>query len=91
MEPGRAPICLNLTPTNICRSICVLHLPEPRSGGFKPWSLVGEGVARHMLRLERAIEPALGRFAAFRMLLIVEKSSATHSAVHHGGMRAEAS
>ena len=47
----------------------------PLSGGFKPWSLVGEGVARHMLRLERALEPALGRFAAFRMLLIVEKAS----------------
>ena len=44
-------------------------------GGFKPWSLVGEGAARRLLRLERAIEPALGRFAAFRMLLIVEKAN----------------
>ena len=63
----------------------------PLSGGFKPWSLVGEGVARHILRLERAIEPALGRFAAFRMLLIVEKSSATHSPAPDRGMRGEAS
>lgn len=46
----------------------------PLSGGFKPWSLVGEGVARRMLRIERAIEPVLGRLAAFRMLLVVEKS-----------------
>ena len=45
----------------------------PLSGGFKPWSLVGEGVARRMLRVERAIEPVLGRFTAFRMMLIVEK------------------
>jgi SAM-dependent methyltransferase len=45
----------------------------PLSGGFKPWSLVGEGVARRMLRIERAIEPVLGRLAAFRMLLVVEK------------------
>jgi SAM-dependent methyltransferase len=46
----------------------------PLSGGFKPWSLVGEGMARRMLRIERAIEPVLGRLAAFRMLLVVEKS-----------------
>jgi hypothetical protein len=45
----------------------------PLSGGFKPWSLIGAGAARHLLRLERAIEPVLGRLAAFRMLLIVEK------------------
>jgi SAM-dependent methyltransferase len=45
----------------------------PLSGGFKPWSLIGQGMARHMLRLERAVEPALGRFAAFRMMLVVEK------------------
>jgi SAM-dependent methyltransferase len=45
----------------------------PLSGGFKPWSLIGEGMARRMLRIERAVEPVLGRLAAFRMLLIVEK------------------
>jgi SAM-dependent methyltransferase len=47
----------------------------PLSGGFQPWSLVGEGVARRLLRIERALEPALGRFAAFRMLLTVEKAT----------------
>ncbi len=47
----------------------------PLSGGFKPWSLVGEGLARRMLRIERRIEPVLGRFTAFRMMLVVEKSS----------------
>jgi hypothetical protein len=30
-------------------------------------------LARRVLRLERAIEPALGRFMAFRMMLVVEK------------------
>jgi hypothetical protein len=30
-------------------------------------------MARRMLRMERALEPALGRVAAFRMMLIVEK------------------
>jgi hypothetical protein len=47
----------------------------PLSGGFKPWSLIGAGAARRLLRLERAIEPVLGRLAAFRMLLIVEKAA----------------
>jgi hypothetical protein len=47
----------------------------PLSGGFKPWSLVGDGVARRLLRIERALEPALGRCAAFRMLLMVEKAT----------------
>ncbi len=46
----------------------------PLSGGFKPWSLVGAGMARRMLRIERALEPALGRFMAFRMMLTVEKA-----------------
>jgi SAM-dependent methyltransferase len=45
----------------------------PLSGGFKPWSLLGAGMARQLLRIERAIEPVLGRFMAFRMMLTVEK------------------
>jgi hypothetical protein len=37
--------------------------------------LIGEGVARRLLRIERAIEPALGRLTGFRMLLTVEKAA----------------
>jgi SAM-dependent methyltransferase len=48
----------------------------PLSGGFKPWSLLGAGVARRLLRVERVVEPLLGRFTAFRMMLVVEKTSA---------------
>jgi SAM-dependent methyltransferase len=47
----------------------------PLSGGFKPWSLIDAGTARRMLRIERVLEPVLGRVAAFRILLIVEKST----------------
>jgi SAM-dependent methyltransferase len=47
----------------------------PLSGGFKPWSLIGEGAARRLLAVERAVEPALGRWMAFRMMLTVEKAS----------------
>jgi SAM-dependent methyltransferase len=48
----------------------------PLSGGFKAWSLVPRVLASPMLRVERAIEPFLGRFAAFRMMLIIEKTNA---------------
>jgi SAM-dependent methyltransferase len=47
----------------------------PLSGGFQRWNLVSERVARQMLRLERAIEPILGRYVAFRMMLIIEKAT----------------
>lgn len=46
----------------------------PLSGGFKPWTLIPESLARHFLRIEHAIEPAVGRLGAFRMMLVVEKT-----------------
>jgi SAM-dependent methyltransferase len=46
----------------------------PLSGGFQAWSLIGEGAVRSLLRIERALEPMLGRLAGFRMLLMVEKT-----------------
>lgn len=49
-------------------------LSYPLSGGFKPWSLIPAGLCPAVLRLERAIEPIVGRLAAFRMLLVVEKA-----------------
>jgi len=45
----------------------------PLSGGFKPWTLIPAGLACRLLRIERALEPVLGRWMAFRMLLVVEK------------------
>jgi SAM-dependent methyltransferase len=45
----------------------------PMSGGFKSWSLLSTKLARRMLRIERVVEPIVGRFIAFRMLLIFEK------------------
>ena len=46
------------------------------SGGFKNWSLISERVARGLLRLERPLEPAIGRLLAFRMMLVIDKSPA---------------
>jgi SAM-dependent methyltransferase len=45
----------------------------PLSGGFKPWSLLPDRAGSFILGLEKKLEPALGRFLAFRLLTIMEK------------------
>jgi len=47
----------------------------PLSGGFQSWSLIGEGAARRLLRIERALEPMFGRVAGFRLLLTVDQAT----------------
>jgi len=45
----------------------------PLSGGFQAWTLLTPALARALLAVERRLEPALGRFMGFRMMLVVEK------------------
>ena len=45
----------------------------PLSGGFQPWSLLPDRVGHSILKLERKLEPVLGRFLAFRLLTIMER------------------
>lgn len=47
----------------------------PCSGGFKPWSLLTESMARAMLRIEKGVESSLGRHFGFRLLMVVEKTA----------------
>lgn len=47
----------------------------PLSGGFKNWSLLPCFLAPPMLRLERCLEPILGRVFGFRMMVVVERLS----------------
>jgi hypothetical protein len=47
----------------------------PLSGGFKPWSLMPATLVRPALRFERLLEPWIGRLAAFRMMLVIEKTT----------------
>jgi SAM-dependent methyltransferase len=63
-----------------------LHLVEyrriglfsyPLSGGFRPWSLIPAAAVRPLLRLERVLEPLLGRFMAFRLIATLEWRPAT--------------
>jgi SAM-dependent methyltransferase len=46
----------------------------PLSGGGRSWSLISDRLARRVLALERAIEPVVGHWTAFRMMLVVEKA-----------------
>src|SRR5829696_3594560 len=43
----------------------------PLSGGLKSWSLVNGAMAKLGLAVERRLEPALGRIAGFRMMLVI--------------------
>jgi SAM-dependent methyltransferase len=45
----------------------------PLSGGFKSRNLISDRLARRLLRAERTLAPIVGRFAGFRMMLVVEK------------------
>lgn len=47
----------------------------PLSGGFQRWTLINADLARRLLRIENAIEPLLGRFLGFRMMIVIEKIS----------------
>lgn len=47
----------------------------PLSGGFRPWCLLTQGMARALLALERVAEPVLGRFSAFRLFVVVERET----------------
>jgi SAM-dependent methyltransferase len=60
----------------IARVVWFALAAYPLSGGFQPWSLLSAGMARRLLRLEHAIEPLIGRLAAFRVMIVIEKKPA---------------
>lgn len=60
---------------NIARVDWFSFAAYPLSGGFKRWSLITQWLAHKALQLEHALEPIMGRFAAFRLMMIVEKKS----------------
>lgn len=45
----------------------------PMSGGFRPWSLLPLQLIGPLLRLERWLEPLLGRLMAFRLVAVIER------------------
>jgi SAM-dependent methyltransferase len=61
----------------ICRVDWFAFAVYPLSGGFKSWSLIPRSLVRPALRAERAVEGAIGRFAGFRMMLVIEKTGSS--------------
>ena len=55
-------------------------LAYPLSGGFRSWSLVPERVASPLLRLEEWMLPAMGKWMAFRMFVVLQRIAAPKSA-----------
>ena len=47
----------------------------PLSGGFRQWTLVPQAAAAPLLKLEDRLLPVVGRWAAFRMLVVVERTA----------------
>jgi SAM-dependent methyltransferase len=60
----------------ISRTDWFAFLVYPLSGGFQPWSFMPQNFAGPALAMERKIEGIIGRFTAFRMMLIIEKREA---------------
>lgn len=48
-------------------------LAYPMSGGFRPWSLLPASLAEPVLRMERMLEPALGKAFGFRLLAVLDR------------------
>ena len=65
-------LCPELT---IRKTVWFSSLSYPLSGGFKWWSLLTAGLARRVMKCERRIEPKLGRYLGFRLLLVIEKKN----------------
>lgn len=47
----------------------------PLSGGFQNWSLLPQGLALPLLRLESRLSPWLGGLAGFRLMAVVERAA----------------
>lgn len=67
------------THLKISRTDWFSFLAYPLSGGFKPWCLIPQNFVGSLLTLEKKVERILGRFAGFRMTLVIEKQDTTAS------------
>jgi SAM-dependent methyltransferase len=47
----------------------------PLSGGFKRWTLISTSMTHRIINFESRLEPLLGRFLAFKMMLTIDKRS----------------
>ena len=61
----------------------------PLSGGYKSWSLISARMVRPILAVERALMPILGPVMAFRLLIVLERSSPDGSSGTPAGLTPE--
>jgi len=54
----------------------------PLSGGFRPWSLVPESLTTPLLNFEERMLPAIGKWMAFRMFVVLERMGARENEHH---------
>ncbi len=45
----------------------------PLSGGFQPWSFLPQSWVENVLKFESWLEPLMGRFFAFKLLIVLER------------------
>lgn len=75
-RPGRARLA-ECVPSLVLTERRYLSLwAYPLSGGFRRWQLLPRWGAASLLALERAALPLVGPLCAFRLLVVLEKSSA---------------
>jgi hypothetical protein len=56
----------------------------PLSGGFRRWSLIPKVLASPLLELEEILLPALGKWMAFRMFVVLERVAPPESSPRCG-------
>ena len=52
-------------------------LAYPLSGGFRPWQAIPSAIAPALLRVENGLSPYLGRWFGFRLMVVLEKNTAS--------------
>jgi SAM-dependent methyltransferase len=65
----------DFTNMKIVRNELLSLFAYPLCGGFQRWALIPRGMVQPLLRLENLLEPLIGRFMAFRMFVVIEKTS----------------
>jgi hypothetical protein len=60
-------------------------LAYPLSAGFKRWSLIPARLAPRLLKLEASVEQWVGRWLAFRVMLVIEKRAIVEDSVTGAG------
>jgi SAM-dependent methyltransferase len=79
-ERNRAALLAKIPELRMVRQQWLSLIAYPLTGGFRGWSLVPAGWVSWILRAENRLLTAVGTWAAFRLLLVLEKSGSSDPA-----------